>query len=51
VNLAKTLKNYKVLPSDKRGTPHFHQFGELTAEKRFFCKHEHFDAFYNEYVH
>jgi len=24
-----------ILPSDKRGTHHFHQFGELTAEKRF----------------
>ena len=24
------------LPSDKSGTPHFHQFGELAAEKRFF---------------
>ena len=24
-----------LLPSDKSATPHFHQFGELTAEKRF----------------
>ena len=25
-----------LLPSDKSAMPHFHQFGELTAEKRFF---------------
>ena len=24
-----------LLPSDKTSTPHFHQFGELTAERRF----------------
>ena len=24
-----------VLPSDKHDTPHFHQFGELSAERRF----------------
>ena len=24
-----------ILPSDKSATPHFHQFGELTAERRF----------------
>ena len=26
---------YIILPSDKSSTPHFHQFGELTAERRF----------------
>jgi len=24
-----------IQPSDKSATPHFHQFGELIAEKRF----------------
>ena len=32
----KFTNNYRILPSDKSGTPHFHQFGELAAEKRFF---------------
>jgi len=26
---------YIILPSDKRDTPRFYQFGELTAEERF----------------
>jgi len=34
--MANKFSDYnRMLPSDKSGTPHFHQFGELTAEKRF----------------
>jgi hypothetical protein len=32
--ITEILDNYR--KSDKSATPHFHQFGELTAEKRFF---------------
>ena len=34
-NWLKIRDFYIILPSDKSATPHFHQFGELTAEKRF----------------
>ena len=34
-NWLKIRDFYIILPSDKSTTPHFHQFGELTAEKRF----------------
>ncbi len=41
----------RILPSDKSATPHFHQFGELTAERRFFvCSLKYISNLINEWM-